>query len=486
VSKRVNFLLLLAGWLVLIAAHAFLLAQVPGLHYDEAWAMNFASRIAFEKGFWPLTAMSPYTAPWTHYWAALWLHAFGPSVFVFRASQAVLSLGGLFLASLALPKHVRKVFPLCCLLLPGLWLNHHFAIELTGFHVLCFGALLYGLRERWFGFAAAAALLGATAHILFYGVALALLGTVLLERIPLGKRARVGALVFFSLMALYFVRVAMLIPEKGKAGALLLSSVAACALLAAHAERWGIWRAPVWKRLLGLASLAFLFNLLFFGQGLWTATIYTGFDLWPNLHGVGLASFLVQWMVVAGACLAALLHARREVRTAFLAMCVVMGTMMLKPAPRYFELLLVAQAALLALWAGNALEWFERPRALPRLALQVMFLLFLTNGAVLCMQKLGNATELGIFDNDLHFLAFKDSARDFIDKQSLARFLGGSGCRPGDIRTGDPRLMEELAALALGDWPVNRNAVCPFASVARARDEGVTGESFGEFVLKGK
>jgi hypothetical protein len=88
-----------------------------------------------------------------------------------------------------------------------------------------------------------------------------------------------------------------------------------------------------------------------------------------------------------------------------------------------------------------------------------------------------------VLDVSPHFLLFKDSSRDFLDKQSLVRFLGGSGCGRSDIQTHDPRLKEELDALSLGDWPV-KQASCPYIYVALRTEEGATGEPHGEFLLK--
>lgn len=193
------------GLLLLAWIHFEALGVYPGLHFDEAWAMNYAWRIVNEPGFWPLTAMSPYTAPWTHYWAALWMKILGPSLLVFRASQVTLSLFGLLCLHLSLPRGSRFFFPWALFLLPGLLLNHRFAIELTGFHVLCFGLLAFGLRYRTYTLAFAAALLGTTAHILFYGVALGLLFALSLEgkEEPLPQKARLCFVAYFALMALF-------------------------------------------------------------------------------------------------------------------------------------------------------------------------------------------------------------------------------------------------------------------------------------------
>ncbi len=156
--------------------HFFRLGDLPALHYDEAWALNYSWRISFERGFWPLAAMSPYTAPWAHYWAALWMKIFGPSVLVFRASQVTLALAGMLALAFSLKKNFSRVRFLCVLpLLPALVLNHRFAVELNGFHVLALGLFCLALSRKRYALAAAVAWAGTTAHILFYAVPLGLL-----------------------------------------------------------------------------------------------------------------------------------------------------------------------------------------------------------------------------------------------------------------------------------------------------------------------
>lgn len=439
-------LLGLAGAALVLLVHGYGLGDFPGLHYDEAWAMNFAHRIG--PGFWPLTAMSPYTSPWTHYWAALWMHVFGVSLAVFRASQVFLSLSGLALLAGALPRHVRPLFPWAVLAVPGIWLNSRFAIELNGFHIFCFGLLAWALRREYYGTALGAALLGTSAHILFYGISLSLLAMVLVERVTLSARARAAGSLYFIAAAFFFGRVLGAIPEKGKAGALVLSALLGAALLAGRAERWAIWARA--RGAVAWGAAVFAVNAAFFGFGLWTVSLYTGSETvwrWP----AAVVPLLVFFAWGASAMLPAMAHALPRHRTWFLCALLFVGLMMLKPAPRYFAIPLVGLAALLAQAPG-------RKGALP----------------------LGVVISLGVFtgvfsapfearETSLRFLFFRDSSRDFLSKQSLVRFLGGSGCRPGDIGTNDPRLKEELAALALGDWPVSA-ARCPYDLVSLASE----------------
>jgi hypothetical protein len=484
------------GYIALALLHFHSLPVYPGLHFDEAWAMNYSWRIASEPGFWPLEAMSPYTAPWAHYWAALWLKAFSPSLFVFRASQAALSLGGILALHFSLPRASRFLLPWALLLLPGLILNHRFAIELTGLHALCLGLLCLGLSRRWWALALVAALVGSTGHILFYGVALGLLFALLTtargtERLLL-PGPRLALVSFFALISLFFLRVAFAIPEKGKGVALVLSSIAAAALLLMRAEGWAVWRSPWWGRVVPVAALVFLVNALFFGQGYWTSSIYTGLDVWGLYPRFAPPNFILCFLALFATLALALLQAPAFARAWLLASTTVIGLMMLKPAPRYYELPLLGIAALFVVAVAPALEagWKEffgqgRQRIL-RIGAALTLLLCAYTSLEMSANLLQVKFMLGARESAIRFLAFKDSSRDFLDKQALARFLGSSGCKLGDIETHDPRLLESLRALSLGDWPTlaTPNGQCAYAYVARKTEEGASGEAFGEFFLK--
>ncbi len=456
------------GWAALVLVHLYRLRDFPGLHYDEAWAYNFAARIG--PGFRPLSAMSPYTSPWTHYWAAFCLRCLGPGLVVFRGSQIALALGGLVALCFALPKHIRVAFPWACLLLPGAVLNHRFAVELTGFHVLCFGVLCWSLRrERWW-IATVFALLGTTAHIMFYAVALGLLGTVCLEGLVLPRRARLGAMVYFAVMAAFFARVLFLIPEKGKAAALVASAMGAFGLLAAKGERLGWWIKL--RTLVALTGFAFFWNCAFFAAGIWTLTLYLGFpDFWEKPF-VGILVLVVAVAAASVAVAKAPLVLRRWL---WLSLAFA-GLMMLKPAPRYFELEILGLIASATYLVSD--EVFYGRRWGNRVVCTVALI---SSIAQLRLIATGPPTS----DTTQHFLFYKDASRDFLDKQKLVRFLGGSGCRRDDIETHDPRLKEELDALSLGDWPVEAKT-CPYVYVARATEDGAAGDPYDAFLLKRK
>ena len=137
------------GLLVLAATHLLWVTRVPGFHFDEAWSASFAHRIAFEPRFWPLAGQSPYTNPWSQYWIAIAFRIFGVSLKVYRAAGISMVLGGVVFLSAAL---VRRGFERAAAFFPWvvafslpLVVNHRFGIELTTFHVFCFGAVIFGV-----------------------------------------------------------------------------------------------------------------------------------------------------------------------------------------------------------------------------------------------------------------------------------------------------------------------------------------------------
>lgn len=469
--RALDLAFLTLGILFLALFHFFALGEVPGLHFDEAWAMNFSWRIASEPGFWPLHAQSPYTAPWTHYWAALWMNAFGPSVLVFRLSQIALSLGGLGFIAAALRargfERAAMLLPLTAAFLPGLVLNHRFAIELNGFHALCFG-LLFWARAPWLK--ALAWLVGSTSHVLFFGVGLALLGAILWEKRELSKAERRAGFGASLLLALFFVRVAFLIPEKGKGVALVAVGILAAVSFLLPFERRSFGRR--WAdSVVGIFSCVFLANALFFLQGSWSVAISTGLKTWRGAGLVGILLFvpLALWLLWRGSR-----EAPRFFRRWFLLSVIVLGAMMLKPAPRYFEVVFLASAAWIAVGLASM-------RALPRFSVLLFFALhtaWLYPNYFLSVPK----------EESLRLLLWKDSSRDFLSKQRLASVLGSSGCSLSDIKSVDSRVREALVALSRRDWPL-ADGKCKWQELhvgRRAETEtGPTREEVADFVLWG-
>lgn len=471
-SKPAEGIFFVFGVVLLLALHLFALSQVPGIHFDEAWALNFAYRLS--EGEWTLSAMSPYTAPWAHYWAALWMKAFGPSLYVFRLSQVMLAFMGIGFMGLALQESGRKgaarLLPLTIALLPGLVMNHRFAIELTGFHVFCFGLLAWGLVRGWIVIAVLAWLAGTTGHILFYGVGIAAIGASIWERKELIWRDRLIGAGGCLLLALFFARVATLVPEKGKAWALVASAVLLAALVLARAERWKIWQKPHWESVAVLLALVFLVNTLFFLDGFWSLSITTGKEGWKGGRLINLLLFLPAafWLAWRGSR-----DCPRWLRRAFLLGVICLGFMMLKPAPRYFELALLVVAVFVA--QGLA--------SLPFLGRMAMVVFLFLHATVLFAEYFSVSPR----ETALKFLFFKDSSRDFLSKQELVSVLGGSGCRLSDINGADSRVQEALLALSRADWNVDAAKTCKWKSpqVERRAESGRAGtrEEVADFVI---
>jgi hypothetical protein len=469
-NRALELALLALGILFLGYAHFFALREAPGLHFDEAWAMNFAHRIATEPGFWPLTAQSPYTSPWAHYWAALWMRIFGSELLVFRASQVFFSFGGLLFLGLSLrDQGLRRAalwLPLSAALLPGLVLNHRFAIELNGLHAFCFGLAIWGLRRApWLS--ALAWIVGSTAHILFFALGLALLGALIWEKRELRRADRVLGFVSASILAGFFYRVYLLIPEKGKGFALFLVALLAAFAFLLPIQRW-VPRQKWLDSAVGIVAAVFLANALFFLEGSWSVAISTGLKPWQGQGSIGLLLFLplALFLVWRGTR-----ELPRFARRWFLLGVIILGAMMLKAAPRYYETALLALTVFFALGFA-ALPALQRWMALLLLALHAAWLYplyFLTTPK----------------EESLYLLAWKDSSRDFLSKQALVTVLGGSGCSLSDIKSVDSRVRESLLALSYGDW--QQKAVCPYKELQvqrRAEADPIRGrEEVADFVF---
>ena len=431
----VDRLVLGTGIILLFFLHFYQLREVPGLHFDEAWAMNHAARIF--HGEFTLRGMSPYTAPWAHYWAALFFSFFGISLRVFRFSQVLLSLLGIFFLGLSLARtgRVRGAawLPLTISLLPGLVFNQRFFIELNGFHVFCFGLFCFFLSKRWAWGIGLVWLMGSTAHILFYGVGLSVVFVRSLQG-ELRKEEKVALRVVSLCFMAFFLSVAMQIPEKGKALALLVSAAGMFFLPMFQVHRWKIAQAN-WLPFLLLASLIFLANAFLFLPGFWQLSFTKGVEIWK---GEGAMVYLLLPFFGFLAWQGAKAFSR-DLQMAFLLGVILLGAMMLKAAPRYYEIPLLV----LAVFVSSGL-WPQRWRA--------AFVFLLAVGAgIFYVPYFSLAPKLA----ELKFLTLKDSSRDFLSKQELVGVLGGLGCKLSDINAVDSRVMEALIALQQGDWPLS-------------------------------
>lgn len=442
--------LIFLGMVLYFFTHLYSASQVAGLHFDEAWAANFSYKIAFEKGFWPLHAMSPYTAPWGHYLAALIFKLFGASLFTFRLSAALMTGAGTFLISAALWEKKKKtaatVFPfLSACFFPAI-IHHRFHIEVTTFHYFCFGLLAWGvsLFDRKPLLAkkviAATSVLGVTSHIAFLAPVLGLLGTWVLS----GQKTKIRWLVFGVALGLFpfFLRIWLEIPERDKSTVLLGADllILIWAAFGTYAPKW-VQSYKNW--ILGfvfLLCLPYFGFLLAFLEGHWDVLLVHGFVAQPFL--VGLPLLIV---------VPALIFLKRRYRKKFdpswgvwfLFTLVATAILAVKPASRFFEPELAFVLAFSAL-AFEILPWKK-----------TVLGICIFSGLIPWQMNyiLPGEREQGRIQAH-KVLLLRDWSNDFMPKQILARFLGEQGCRLSDIQFHDPRLKEALSFLSHGDWPV--------------------------------
>lgn len=462
-----------------LAGRVLWLGRVAGFHYDEAWAAWFAHRIESEKGFWPIQAMSPYTSAWSHYAGALLFHALGTSLQVYRMSGALLAAGGIAAISMALRRigaaRAGVLLPWVLAFFPVLVMNERFCVEITTFHVFCFGLLCLGLAEARNAatparrliadlMIALAVLLGITSHVLFIAPALA---AWLVFQPPMATFSR--RLTFCGVCAIllaFFLRVHAQIPDKAKSLALLaLTSAILLDCLAPHHVSQCLRRIArsrpghVATRtcLLGLAALsvpAFLL-LLFLADGSWSSLFFTS-----SLR----APYLIGSMAIAPVLA---LHLSRGMRAGrgplvepatlrwFQVTVVITALIAVKPAPRYFEIPLLMLGILLSLHFAR----LSRKGMATCLAVWSM-----TGSLQLGFNYFAPAKDGLIAERDFHFLFFRDGTSDTLQKQLLAAELARAGCAFVQVRGDDPRLIEPLRFLALGDWraPGPTRSTCRF------------------------
>ncbi len=467
---------------VLVAAAAFWLTHglwihaVPGLHYDEAWAANFAARIADGNGaFLPFEAQSPYTAAWGHYGAALAFKLFGVSLAVYRISQILwVWLGSLLIAGAIGIRSGRRASVAFLWLMASslaLVLNHRFAIDVNTFHVFCLGLMALGLA-LWELMPAlsclllgAGAWLGITSHLAFLAPVLGLYAASFF-RGPWGRRVQWTVTALALLLLPRMIQIHQAIPEKDKV-AVLIAGICAAAVLAwlqprlvrlASFARFRSVAGPV--AAVGFALLLAIF--VFFWEGHWTSRFFMG-----SIHLKALVGGNVLLLLIL---LAARLHERgslyrgsrteRDARDWFLGTLAFAAIVMVKPAGRYFETSFVLFTAMLAL----TLSTISIERA--RLWLVCFVLL---GGLAIEENYLRPGREYRQTDTDVRAWIFHDSTSDTLPKQEVAEFLAENGCPRSVVQAQDPRLAESLDFLAKGDWEL-ASQPCSWSSVSLARE----------------
>lgn len=457
--------------LFLLAAHFWRLTAVPGMHFDEAFAARLAARIATEPGFWPVEAQSPFTSAWHHWITALGFQIGGVSILTFRVMQMAQVWIGLLAMAWAVGVRWGKTsalwfFPMVALI-PALFLNHRFAIELTGFHVLCFGLMSLGIVKRWSVLAVAAAVLGVWSHVLFLAPVLAALAYMEFRQVELSGRERRILVMGWTALLPFFFRVMVQLRHDFRAKVFLILAVSAILFYGLNVSGNPRWRllvskaAPWASRAIPVVALVWWVPALIFAEGHWMVLVAKGDWGWgwviPGL-------MLPAWWVVG-----------KEIRKfpEFLGLAlltVALGVMIPKPTPRYFELVFLAVAALggVALGRSRAKHWAT---VLGLVGVTWMFSAHYQPGVAV--------------ERDLKFLFLRDSSTDFLSKQDVATFLGSNGCRASDIRIADYRGGEALRFL---DWKTaDRPCAWPQAILRRASETSHGGKVVAEvagFVLE--
>jgi hypothetical protein len=409
--------------------------------------------------------MSPYTSAWGHYVTAVFYQILGTSLFSYRLSGIALVIAGVCLISLALKNlgqtRAAAVFPWIIAFFSAAVINHRFAIEINTFHVFCIGLLAWGLSNKasnWKSDIAilAAIVFGVTSHVLFLAPAFALLllsfwcGSFWPENDP-GNRKKKLAGASLILLAGFFLRIHLGIPEKDKSFALLLLATLSLMGVLFPQLAFRILQ-PIQKYgelpgriLLLCAGTVALFFLLFFSEGSWAAAFFNGgqSDIrlmgWPLLAlGIGLAS---SWKA-----LRALFDKDPRWKKAFLwaALTIILTTAMAtKPAPRYFEIPFLMLAGAFALALAHA------PKRIATLALLIWVL---AGTLQLELNYLSPVAFKNVPERSFRFLFFKDNSADTLSKQKLAQDLVQAGCKFEQVRSSDVRILEPLKFLSLGDW----------------------------------
>jgi len=469
-SKR-TLVVLLLGFLALGLTHFLWLSQVAGWHYDEAWAGNYAYRIATEPGFWPLSAMTPYTAAWSHWIAALAFHFFGTTVLVYRATGILEVIAGLALIAAALwrkgERSTASLLPWVVAFFPAIVMNHRWVIEMNTLFVLCAGLIVFGLSlERTWRARALIILgvtVGVTSHVLFLAPILALWfcgfvsGNWGQGQHARGDRMTVSAIAIG--LILFFFKIGQTLPPEDHWKATSLILLSGFILVMQLVE--GMLGAPSFNpkmRNWTLAVPAFFGTVLLvpffiFAEGSWLALFSAG-----QLQTVYLMGTIYIPVVLAAFFAMRAPRGTFKVRfelLAWLPICLALIlVMVVKPGPRYYEIPFL-YAAVFFSWTLSRLERSQ--------VILVMALWIGLGSAQLGVNYFKPDLEQVQVDREYHLWHLHDSSLDMLPTQRIAKRLSQEGCAYSDLEVTDYRLDECLRFLSHGsDWPENPGHECRF------------------------
>ena len=460
--SALSFVFFILGLSVFFFFHLYDISSVPGLHYDEAWSANYAYELS--QGHFSWRGMSPFTLPWEQYWVAVGYKLFGVNLAVFRISHLMLVFIGFFITLSVLFRHeyyrTLVVFPWVLTILPGLVTNHRFGIELTGWHVFSFSLVLLGLSlcsrgpNKNLGRAVIAmgAIFGLTGHVLFLAPLVSLYLVLMLREYKWKIRDRwlVQAVAF--VLFIFSLGILIQVPSKAKPIALMLGAL----LVMVHAQfgfpvaSWLRDRKRIVWGILVVASIPFLFNALFFLDGHWGFLRAHGTLLYPRFIAITVVGLLgLFWKAYS-------LGALKGEVWAFVQWTglttLMLGLIMLKPSPRYYELSLFC----LALLGSYCVTRLEVKKAV------VLVTLFTMLASTSIWWNYFMPAQLNLTsDREFRFLLFSDSSRDFLSKQRLVRFMADRGCGFESLIIEDNRVLEAVRFLRHGDWKPATTHPCP-------------------------
>lgn len=470
IAKQTLFFSL--GLLCFFLTHSLCIYEVPGFHYDEAWAAHFSHQIAAGELFWPVHAMSPYTFAWSHWITACVFRIFGTSLEIYRLTGVFFVFLGLLCLCCSLclwgEKKAALLLPWLFAFFPTTVMNHRFSIEINTFHVFCFGLLSLGLslayltdlaevrrRRIAFLFVFLGIFFGVTSHILFIAPVIALWVILLLYEKKILFYTR---FILLSLLP-FFISILLNIPEKEKGIFLLL--IWFFAFSGIGIKFFLRWRKKIifFLFMLSLPSVGYI---LFFSIGHWNTLFNMGRIEKPLLIWVGFCSWFFPLIALFLKSISSL---KKYYLIGLWFMLTLLWTslIIIKQTPRYYELGLVCFLIVISLILSQSIH--QKTWILP-------FLSFMISGAFQIKEnylepgRTVGAVESSFQQQILGHFILRDSSTDFLSKQFLVRFLEQRGCTLKDIHCEDTRTWHALLFLSHSDWKKNKFLQCPYSPLS--------------------
>lgn len=468
------------GFFFFILLRALFIERLPGLSYDEAWFANYSYRIAYEPGFWPLTAMMPYTLSWQHYLIAGFFKGVGVSIASLRALSLIEVLLALYFFSLSLVRlgEVRagRIFVWIMGFSAAMVLDHRFSCEVTTFLPLCFSVLFFGVVLRMraqeksslqlaYVLIAGAVLLGSTAHMLFVNVVLGGLAWLWFQGIPLSQTDRkvLGGIAIGLIPFLAYV--SSNVRELNRiTGPWLLFAILICSALMWN-QSLSIQRyvPRVLLRWVGLAAVPFLICLALAFEGHWNVLFHLGFI--TNPFWIGGTLLIATSILYLGSREPASLQEKKRFNSILQLLCwVTLTTGVIAPrmTARYYEHSMILICMLLAMAIARL---SDRKR---RIA-WVFWCLF--QGGLLIQNYFVPHLQGLYVDRPFEFTRFRDRSTDFLPLGPALDALYAQGCGEGQIYSRSDRVQEVLQ-FEMRTRKLKETVSCPWKKIHLIHGKG--------------